>query len=78
MAYRYQYIPDAACGELPARAAAVCAGGAGHVHPLDRAAGAIAEAIAAFYRDVDDLRRTVPDLVSARADDRATEADRTA
>jgi hypothetical protein len=48
------------------------------VHPLDRAASAIAEAIAGVYRDIDELRSTVPELVSARADDRAPEAEATA
>lgn len=75
MAYGYQYIPTAARDERRVGASAVRVMGGGHVHQLDRATAAITEAIAAVYRDIDDLRSTVPDLVAARADDRATEAE---
>ena len=75
MAYGYQYIPTAAGDERHVRAYAVRVIGGGHVHRLDRATAAIAEAIAAVYRDIDDLRSTVPDLVAARAEDRATETE---
>ena len=78
MAYGYQYIPTATLDERRVRTSAFRVGAGGRVHPLDRAAGAIAEAIAAIYRDIDDLRNTVPDLVPAHADGQATEAETSA
>jgi len=74
VAYGYQYIPRASRDELHPHRAAIRVRGGGRPHPLDRTAAATAEAIAAVYRDIDDLRSTVPELVSARADDPATEA----
>ena len=78
MAYGYQYIPNASRDERRARPSGIRVSGGGRVHPLDRAAGAIAEAIAAVYRDIDQLRSTVPELVAARPDDGGTEADTSA
>jgi hypothetical protein len=75
VAYGYQYIPTTARDERRVRASAVRVMGGGRVYRLDRTTAAIAEAIAAVYRDIDDLRSTVPDLVPARADDHATEAE---
>ena len=75
MAYGYQYIPTVIRDDRRRHAWSVRVGGPGYVHPLDRAAAAIAEAIAAVYRDIDDLRRTVPELASAQAPDRPAETD---
>jgi hypothetical protein len=75
VAYGYQYIPGASDDEPHRGASAIQVSGDAHAHPLDRAAAAIAEAIAQVYRDIDRLRGTVPEPVSARTDDRATEAE---
>ena len=45
------------------------------MHALDVTAAAIAEAIAEVYRDIEELRSTVPELISVRSGDQASEAD---
>jgi hypothetical protein len=75
VAYGYQYIPNARREEWYARAAERRANGESRMHLLDRSASAIAEAIAEVYRDIDELRRTAPELVLARTGDRSAEAD---
>jgi hypothetical protein len=58
---------DIAASRVPA--------GGGRMHPLDRAAAVVVEAIEAVYRDIDALRSTVPDLVVAGAEERGAEAE---
>ena len=75
MAYGYQYIPRAHRDSGRVRVPVLRPGGGGHVHPLDRGAGAITEAIDAVYRDIDTLRGTVPDLVVAGTEEHSVEAE---
>jgi hypothetical protein len=68
VAYGYQYIPNAAREEWRARDAERRANGGSRLHSLDRTAAAIAEAIAEVYRDIAELRNTVPELTSVQPD----------
>ncbi len=69
VAYGYQYIPRVPRVQGSQRASALrVGGGSGRVRPLDRAASAIAEAIAAVYRDIDDLRKAAPEPDAAAGD----------
>ena len=76
VAYGYQYIPRAPVDDPRARASAIRVGGnGGRAYQLDRAASAIAEAIAAVYRDIDELRSAIPDLAVPVAKERGPDVE---